>query len=228
MHKSLYHFFQRLILALIFVTTLAVSFFAANSLYRYQNYTNKAECVLLNEKGQIKRALFSPDDNIEEILVSLIDTEREKISMTAFSLTSISVANALINAKKRNITVELIVDAQNSQSPYSKVSMLHAAGIPVWLYPPLKRHDAIDHRPHNFFPHKGIMHNKFIIFKRSLNDKPLLWTGSYNFTWSANKKNQENVIIVDDFDIIKFYIYQFEIIKTRCSQMHYSQISVSA
>lgn len=219
MQKGLSRFAQRLVLMLIFVTTLAVSFFAANSLYHYQNYTNKAECVLLNEKGQIKRALFSPDDNIEDVLVSLIDTEREKISMTAFSLTSLSVANALINAKRRRVVVELIVDAQNSQSSYSKVTMVHAAGIPVWVYPPMKQHDGENHKPQNFFPRKGIMHNKFIVFKRSLNDKPLLWTGSYNFTWSANKKNQENVIIVDDFEIIKFYIYQFEIIKTRCSQL---------
>lgn len=219
MHNGLYSFLKRFFLALIFVTTLAVSFFAAHSLYRYQNDTDTIECSLVNDKGLVKRALFSPDDNIEEVLVGLIDAEREKISMTAFSLTSLSVANALINAKRRRVMVELIADAQNSQSSYSKVGMVHSAGIPVWVYPPMKQHDHDDHKPQNFFPRKGIMHNKFIIFKRSFNGKPLLWTGSYNFTWSANKKNQENVIIIEDFELIKFYMYQFEILKTRCSQL---------
>lgn len=219
MHKNLYSFTQRFILIIIFIATLGISFFAANTLYQYHNETNRAECLLYNEKGQVKRALFAPDDNIEEVLISLCDAEREKISMTAFSLTSISVANALINAKKRNVKVELVVDGQNSESPYSKVPMLFASGIPVWLYPKKTADESTSARQQAFFPKRGIMHNKFIIFKHSLNGKPLLWTGSYNFTWSANKKNQENVLIIDDFEIIKFYMFHFELIKTRCSQM---------
>ncbi len=53
------------------------------------------------------------------------------------------------------------------------------------------------------------MHHKFVLFEKNILDKSLLWTGSFNFTKSANSKNQENVLIVDDAYLIQLYSNHF-------------------
>ena len=48
------------------------------------------------------------------------------------------------------------------------------------------------------------MHNKFVII-----DNRLLLTGSYNWTFSANNRNDENLLIIDDPEIIEIFQNQF-------------------
>ena len=48
------------------------------------------------------------------------------------------------------------------------------------------------------------MHNKFAII-----DNRLLLTGSYNWTFSANNRNDENLIVIDDPEIIEIFQNQF-------------------
>jgi len=49
------------------------------------------------------------------------------------------------------------------------------------------------------------MHNKFAII-----DNHLLLTGSYNWTFSANHRNDENLMVIDDPDVISRYQNYFE------------------
>ena len=49
------------------------------------------------------------------------------------------------------------------------------------------------------------MHNKFAIF-----DDKTVFTGSFNWTVSANARNQENVIVMEDADVCKIYETYFE------------------
>jgi len=48
------------------------------------------------------------------------------------------------------------------------------------------------------------MHNKFAII-----DNRILLTGSYNWTFSANNRNDENLMVIDDPEIIARYQNQF-------------------
>ena len=58
------------------------------------------------------------------------------------------------------------------------------------------------------------MHHKFAIF-----DETTLWTGSFNWTVSANTNNCENVIITDDREACRSYQAQFnQLLKTRCKK----------
>ena len=54
------------------------------------------------------------------------------------------------------------------------------------------------------FSKNYIMHNKFAII-----DNRILLTGSYNWTFSANNRNDENLMIIDDPEIIARYQNQF-------------------
>lgn len=48
------------------------------------------------------------------------------------------------------------------------------------------------------------MHSKFAII-----DNCILLTGSYNWTFSANNKNDENLIVIDESELIEIYQNQF-------------------
>ena len=43
----------------------------------------------------------------------------------------------------------------------------------------------------------------------SLSDNPFLLTGSYNWTFSANHRNDENLMVIDDPEIIEIFQNQF-------------------
>jgi phosphatidylserine/phosphatidylglycerophosphate/cardiolipin synthase-like enzyme len=49
------------------------------------------------------------------------------------------------------------------------------------------------------------MHNKVIVI-----DERTVITGSYNFTGSAEKDNDENLVIVDDPNLARAYLDEFQ------------------
>ena len=50
-----------------------------------------------------------------------------------------------------------------------------------------------------------ILHHKVIVI-----DARTVLTGSYNFTGSAEKDNDENLVIVDDPNLARIYLDEFE------------------
>lgn len=159
---------------------------------------------LVCHDGCYKQAFFSPDDNVQEILVQLIDQEKKSIKIAIFSFTDGKIAQALIDARRRGVQVEVIVDITGMRDKFSKIDWLKESGIKVTVYDP--RNNSI---------YNDIMHHKFVIFGNNIGGKSLLWTGSYNFTKSATLKNQENVLVLDEIHLIEKYGRQFELIKDR-------------
>lgn len=160
--------------------------------------------------GCVKHALFAPDDDVQKILLHLINAEKKSIRLTAYSFTDGEVARALIKAHKRGVAVEIIADPGCMIDRFGKMQFLKENHIIVYVYNPDhaktdKKHIA-----------SSIMHNKFIIFGKNITGKPLLWTGSFNWTKSAHRINQENVLILDDKAIIDKYDDRFELLKKRC------------
>lgn len=94
-----------------------------------------------------------------------------------------SIANRLAG-HNRGLRVNVLLDKSNLTDKYSQISRLRKSGIDV----------SIDRVP-------GIAHNKIIII-----DKKIVITGSFNFTNAADKRNAENVIIINNASIAKQYL----------------------
>ncbi len=180
--------FRKISVILAFGITLAAFAAVAYVISRHDVYTLEQQLIV---NGTVSQAYFSPEDDLRSLLISLIDAEQERIQFAIYTFTEKSIAQALIEASQRGVLVEGIVDRSYGQSRYSKVCMLANAQVPVWVY-----QTSANERQ------AGLMHNKFCIFAKNIGDKPLLWTGSYNFTNRASCKNQENIIILDDAPII--------------------------
>lgn len=122
--------------------------------------------------------LFAPWDDIEAALVDSLDAARYQVLVQAYLFSNKKIAAALIAAKRRGVAVQLMLDsAQLERVGASKVNELAAVGIPVWL----------ETRYQN-------AHNKVMVIDPSA-PAAMVITGSFNFTWSAQHKNAENVLI---------------------------------
>lgn len=161
--------------------------------------------------GCIKRVLFSPDDQIQKILLHLIGVEKESIRLTAYSFTDGQVAQALMDAHDRGVNVQIIADPGCMLDRFGKIPLLKEHEIMVFVYNP----DHLSKDKKTLV--SSIMHNKFIIFGKNISGKSIIWTGSFNWTKAAHKRNQENVVILDDKHCVDKYLQQFEILKARCN-----------
>ena len=124
------------------------------------------------------QAAFAPWDDVEALLVQLIDGARSQVLMQAYLMTSKKIAVALIAAHSRGVDVQVLADETQSHVESAKLGMLVAGGVPVWME--TKYQNA---------------HNKVIIID-AVTAAPVLVTGSFNFTWTAQHKNAENVLVM--------------------------------
>jgi len=163
---------------------------------------------LVSPDGSIRKALFSPDDNVRKTLLELIESEQSSIKIAIFSFTDEIIAQNLMHICN-TVPIELITDPSTLHGQFSKINQLHEKGVHVFIYNPKNKTMMGDK-----------MHDKFILFGKNINNKQLLWTGSFNFSKSANEVNQENILILDDVPIVEQFNAQFEKLKNRSRRYH--------
>lgn len=131
---------------------------------------------------------FTPGQECDKKIINHIKKAKKSILIQAYSFTSDEIAKELIKAKKRGVTVILLIDHSYRNK---NLTMKMAQNFAVF----------IDH------PY-GIAHNKVMII-----DGKIVLTGSYNFTMAAQKRNVENSITIISKKIAKEYTEQFIIRK---------------
>lgn len=142
---------------------------------------------LIADDDSIK-VFFSPQDECGKEILDRLGSAEKYIELAIYQLTSRPLSNALISAAKRGVTVRVFLDGENAEEYYSKAGFLTKNGVIVKLE-----------------KGEGLMHNKFCVI-----DGSTVITGSYNWTVSADLKNDENVIIIESDKIAKIYKSQFE------------------
>ncbi|WP_186453903.1 phospholipase D-like domain-containing protein [Denitratisoma sp. DHT3] len=106
---------------------------------------------------------------------------RQAVHVQAYLLTSRTLARALVEAHQRGVRVEVLADAAMAEKGgNSQLPLLAAAGIPLRLE---RRYSAA--------------HNKILLIDPE-GEHPVVITGSYNYTWSAQARNAENLLLLRD------------------------------
>ncbi len=137
-----------------------------------------ATAVELPATGRVE-VLFTPWDDAEGALIRELGAARQSVHVQAFLLTSRNLARALIAAHERGVRVKLLADREMvAKGDNSQVPKLHEAGIAVRLE-----------------TRYASAHNKIMLIDAE-GDHPVVITGSYNFTFSAQARNAENLLIL--------------------------------
>ena len=153
--------------------------------------TTPCLCETFQSTGSIE-AYFSPSGGATTAIVKEIYSAKSEIRVQAYSFTSSPIAKALVNAHKRGIEIEAVLDKGQRRDKYTSADFVAHAGI----------HTYIDSA-------HSIAHNKIIII-----DKTTLITGSFNFTNAAEEKNAENLLVIKgNKALVERYIKNFEVHK---------------
>ena len=138
-------------------------------------------------------AWFSPGEGCRNRIIGLCKTALRSIEVCVFTITDDRISEALVDSHRRGVKVRIITDNEKSSDFGSDIDALTAAGIPL----------RIDQTPHH-------MHHKFAIY-----DRDLLITGSYNWTSSAYKENEENIVVLGDQLVVARFQQLFEELWTK-------------
>ena len=131
---------------------------------------------------------FSPGDDCPQIIVNQLERASSSIDICVFTITDNRIADAIRDAFVRGIAVRVISDNDKSLDPGSDIQRLKGLGVPI----------RIDQTEHH-------MHHKYAVF-----DQKTTLTGSYNWTRSADKHNDENFLITSEPTINRAYLGHFE------------------
>jgi len=139
--------------------------------------------------GSPIQVVFTSEDHaIEEAIIPVVNSATRGIRFLAFSYTDFPLAEAMIKRAQAGANVAGVFEKVGSDTDAAELKTLFCAQIPV-------RQDG----------NGGFMHNKVIVV-----DERFVITGSLNFSTNAEESNDENVIIIDNVDIAKLYLQDFE------------------
>lgn len=136
----------------------------------------------------IAEARFSPGPECRNAVRHLFREAKTSAEVCVFTITDDGIADEILSAHQRGVSVRIVSDDLKSEDLGSDIARLSDAGIAV-------RSDDSDHH----------MHHKFAIF-----DGAKLATGSYNWTRSAARYNQENLVVTDDPRLVRPFRSTFE------------------
>lgn len=126
---------------------------------------------------------FSPKGGCTEAVVAALEKAKTSVFVQAYSFTSAPIAKALVDASRRGVKVEIILDKSQRTEKYSSADFVAHAGIPTQI-------DA----------KHSIAHNKVMVI-----DGATVFTGSFNFTTAAEEHNAENLLVIQDSVLAEKY-----------------------
>jgi phosphatidylserine/phosphatidylglycerophosphate/cardiolipin synthase-like enzyme len=132
---------------------------------------------------------FSPNGGAANMIIKAIGETKKTIKVQAYSFTNAEIAKALLDAAKRGVNVQVVLDKSQETEKYSSATFLANAGVPV--------------RIDDDF---AIAHSKIMI----LDDENVI-TGSFNFTKAAEEHNAENVLVIrGNKELARLYIQNWQ------------------
>ena len=123
--------------------------------------------------------------NPQDGLITAIKGSKKTFYGAFFDISSVKIANEMVNAYKRGVDVKLVTD--NNTFSGEAITRIYESGISI-------------------IPStgKGLMHNKFAIC-----DGTSVFTGSYNLTENCTNRNNNNAIIINSTEIAEIYSAKF-------------------
>lgn len=134
----------------------------------------------------VVQTCFSPQGKCSAHILREIDAAQQELLIAVYAFTSDDLASALVQAKKRGVAVQVVIDREfdrtnnNSKGKFfdtQKITVRRVSGATSKL---------ADKEP-------GLMHQKFAVI-----DRRIVLTGSYNWTHSADNRNDENLLVFRD------------------------------
>lgn len=144
---------------------------------------------LLEEKPCLRECYFFPNTSNEFKVANLLRTCKKSIDIAIFALTNKRISASIEDSFRRGIKIRIIADDECAKFRGAEVYRLASIGIPTKTDNNARFH----------------MHHKFAII-----DNAVVITGSFNWTSQAVKYNQENILFLENTEIAKEYLTEYD------------------
>jgi phosphatidylserine/phosphatidylglycerophosphate/cardiolipin synthase-like enzyme len=135
---------------------------------------------------------FTPGGDCAKMIVTSIAEARRTIVVQAYSFTSKPIARALVAAHERGVRVTVILDQSSLKEHHASADLLARSGMEVFV-------DGAH----------VLAHNKVMVI-----DDETVITGSFNFTYAAQRDNAENLLILHDPALAARYLNNWKAHRT--------------
>ena len=141
---------------------------------------------------------FSPGPACKQRIISTLREANTILNICVFTISDDFIKDAIKAAFDRGVEVRIITDNYKVSDEGSDIEELSLHGIPV----------RVDESENH-------MHHKFMVA-----DDEITITGSYNWTRSAERYNQENIVWVKDPMFAKPFNQEFEKLWEESSELY--------
>ncbi len=129
------------------------------------------------------QVFFSPGGGCSQEIIQRLSAAKQNVLVQAYEFTSEPIAEALVSAEKRGVSVAVILDQSKLSESSGIAKLLSQANVRILA-------DGAH----------AINHNKVMII-----DNATVITGSFNFTVAAEERNAENLLIIEDNNLAQRY-----------------------
>jgi membrane-bound metal-dependent hydrolase YbcI (DUF457 family) len=150
--------------------------------------TDEAKSGVMFGKSAPIEIYFSPGPEPEQALIKLMDQAQATIHIALYYFTDRELAQALVRAHERGVRIQVLLDEDQRTAEYSKSRYLQGKGLEV-----------------RFYGGSGYFHHKFMVI-----DSAVVATGSYNWTASAQSRNEENLLVIHDPLVAQVYLKEWQ------------------
>ncbi|MFQ6618115.1 MAG: phospholipase D-like domain-containing protein, partial [Fidelibacterota bacterium] len=144
----------------------------------------------------------SPSDGVADKIIRALRTADRSIHFAILTFTSYDISGEMYKLFRSidGFEVRGIFDSGESENPSSQWFPMSGNAAVSWDPPADVYLDA----------EAGLLHHKYMVIDGfSAESEPAVITGSYNWTYSADYKNNENLLIIWDKDIAGLYLQEF-------------------
>ena len=142
--------------------------------------------VKLHKKSKV---LFFPSEYAHKKLLKKLASAKKFCWVCIYCLTNDKISAVLWDLSQKGVDVRVITDDETAENRGSDLVPLAKAGIPI----------RVDNN------RNARMHNKFVVI-----DDYMVINGSFNFTTSAYKSNNENLVISYEHGLVSSFKYEYE------------------
>lgn len=142
-------------------------------------------------ENRVEKVCFSAVEDCSSLIIFWISRANKSIHVMIYSFTQDEIGKALAQAVRRGVDVEVVFE-RSQLSKYSELERLKEAGAEVY----------VDGNPYT-------MHHKVAVI-----DDVVVITGSYNWSKSAEERNDENLVILFGDNVAELYEKEFQRVKS--------------
>lgn len=151
------------------------------------------EAVKPDYSRPINESLFFPDNDADDgynfdRFLAYLRSATESLDVCVFTISDNQIRDVIRDLHAKGVRVRLLTDNDTMENKGNDVHQLARAGVPT-------KCDVSEHH----------MHHKFAVL-----DSKLLINGSFNWTYTASRKNCENIMITTHKAFVEDFKAQFE------------------